>query len=118
MKSTIKLLLIAALDFDAVSAETGPKWGAGGMGSPFEQFRNPNAEDETQGSSAGPIEIEPAKLPEEEKFDFEKVMTPEEEACYANRYTDVGNMTSNEHYARVGEKQGRNVNCLPFMTGI
>ena len=86
------------------------------MGSPSEQFRNPNTEDEAVGSNAGPVE--PAEVPAEEKFDFEKVMTPEEEACYAKRYTDVGSMTPNEHYARVGEKQGRNIRCLPWMTGI
>ena len=45
-------------------------------------------------------------------------MTPEEEACYAKRYTDIGSMSPNEHYARTGEKQGRNVNCKPLMTGI
>jgi hypothetical protein len=36
------------------------------MSSPFEQFRNPNAEDEAAGSTEGPIE--PEALPEEEKF--------------------------------------------------
>ena len=30
-------------------------------------------------------------------------MTAEEEACYLDRYTDVTNMTANEHYARIGE---------------
>jgi hypothetical protein len=35
------------------------------MSSPFEQFRNPNAEDEAVGSGAP---IEPEKAPEEEKF--------------------------------------------------
>lgn len=32
------------------------------------------------------------------------------------RYSDVGNMTANEHYARVGEKQGRNIRCVHFFT--
>lgn len=68
-------------------------------------------------NNAGPV-VEPEKLPEEEKFNFEAVMTPEEEACYISRYTDVTNMTANEHYARVGEKQGRNIRCQYFMTGI
>lgn len=72
------------------------------MGSPFEQFRNPNAEEEASGTDAGPIE--PAELPAEEKFEFDNVMTPAEEACYAKRYTDVGTMSPNEHYARTGEK--------------
>lgn len=86
------------------------------MSSPFEQFRNPNAEDEAAGSTEGPIE--PEELPEEEKFAFENVMTPDEEACYLSRYTDIVNMSANEHYARVGEKQGRNIRCQYFMTGI
>lgn len=45
-------------------------------------------------------------------------MTPEEEGCYLSRYTDVTNMTANEHYARVGEKEGRNIRCQNVMTGI
>jgi hypothetical protein len=111
--------LIAALaSSNAVKAESGPggRWGPGGRSSPFERFRNPNSGDEDTGSDAGPIE--PESLPEEEKFEFEKVMTPVEEACYLNRYTDVTNMTANEHYARVGEKGGRNIRCQNFMTGI
>ena len=117
MKSTIYSLLIAALGTsDSVRAEAGPKWGPNGMGSPFEQFRNPNAEDEMTGTVEGPIEID--DLPEEEKFEYEKVMTPEEEGCYLSRYTDVTNMTANEHYARIGEKQGRNTRCQNVMTGI
>ena len=97
--------MIAALaSSDAVNAETGPgRYGPGGMNSPFEQFRNPNAEDGENGpESEGPLEVETLK--EEEVFNYEHVMTPDEEACYLNRYTDVTNMTANEHYARVGEK--------------
>ena len=59
-----------------------------------------------------PIEPEDVEqLPPEEKFTFDAVMTAEEEACYLDRYTDVTNMTANEHYARVGEIQGRNIRC-------
>ena len=66
MKSAIYALLVAALtSSDAVQATAGPKWGDRGMSSPFEQFRNPNAEDEAVGSGAP---IEPEKAPEEEKF--------------------------------------------------
>jgi len=119
MKKAIYSLLIAALaSSNAVNAESGPpgRYGAGGRGSPFEQFRNPNSADEDTGSDAGPIEVE--SLPEEEKFEFEKVMTPVEEACYLARYTDVTDMTANEHYARIGEKGGRNIRCQNFMTSI
>ena len=105
MKKAIYSLLIAALaSSNAVNAEEGPgRWGEGGRSSPFEQFRNPNAEDGENGpDSEGPLDVDTLK--EEEKFNYEAVMTPEEEACYLNRYTDVTNMTANEHYARVGEK--------------
>ena len=68
------------------------------------------------GSNAGPVD--PEELAPEDKFEYDNVMTSAEEACYSSRYTDVGSMKANEHYARVGEKQGRNVNCMPFMTGI
>jgi hypothetical protein len=66
--------LIAALaSSDAVMAESGPKWGDNGMGSPFEQFRNPNVDDEPSevdhGSHHAPIEpADIESLPEEEKF--------------------------------------------------
>lgn len=100
-----------------VQAATKKDWGKGGRNSPFEQFRNPNAEI-NEGAAGPPPTPEPETLPEEEKFEFEKVMTPEEEACYSSRYSDIGNMTANEHYARVGQKQGRNINCQDFMTGI
>ena|ERR1719329_114895 len=101
MKSSIYSLLIATFANSDVASAGGPH-GPGGMGSPFEQFRNPNAEDETMGSDVGPIV--PEDLAPEEKFEFDNVMTPEEEACYTKRYTDVGSMSANEHYARTGEK--------------
>jgi hypothetical protein len=31
-------------------------------------------------------------------------MNPEEEACYSSRYTDLGAMGANEHYAKIGKK--------------
>jgi hypothetical protein len=44
-------------------------------------------------------------------------MSADEEACYSARYFDIpANMSANEHYARVGEKQGRNIRCTYFMT--
>ena len=46
-------------------------------------------------------------------------MTPEEETCYMARYTDLpANMSANEHYARVGEKEGRNIRCQYYLTWI
>jgi hypothetical protein len=59
---------------DAVMAESGPKWGDNGMGSPFEQFRNPNVDEEPAAVDHGMghhAPIEPAdveQLPPEEKF--------------------------------------------------
>ena len=54
------------------------------------------------GSNAGPVD--PEELAPEDKFEYDNVMTSAEEACYSSRYTDVGSMKANEHYARVGEK--------------
>lgn len=31
------------------------------------------------------------------------VMTPKEETCYANRYSDLGNQTAIEHYLSTGQ---------------
>lgn len=43
-------------------------------------------------------------------------MDETEAACYANRYTDLNGMDPNEHYARIGQKQGRNIRCVYFFT--
>lgn len=45
-------------------------------------------------------------------------MDDEEAKCYENRYTDLNGMNPNEHYARFGHKQGRNIRCVSFFTQI
>jgi len=44
------------------------------------------------------------------------VMTPKEEQCYSNRYSDLGEMTPIEHYLEEGQQQGRMTQCGTFMT--
>jgi len=89
------------------------KFGKGGKSSPFEKLRNPNAEEDEDDDVGAPAE--PA---EEEEFTYEDVMDETEAACYAARYTDLNGTDPNEHYARVGAEQGRNIRCLPFLTQI
>jgi hypothetical protein len=45
-------------------------------------------------------------------------MTEAEQACYMERYTDVGETPAVEHYVKIGQKQGRHFRCGPYMTWI
>lgn len=45
-----------------------------------------------------------------------EIMTPREEMCYSNRYSDLGDMTPIEHYLEVGQEQSRQYQCGNFMT--
>jgi len=47
---------------------------------------------------------------------YANVLTEQEAACYSSRYSDLGKMTPGEHYATIGKKQGRHVQCENFMT--
>lgn len=87
-------------------------YGPGGRNSPFERFRNPQAAAEEDATDTADEVVE-------EPFVFENVMDAKEEACYSARYSDIpANMTANEHYARYGEREGRNIRCAHFMTNF
>jgi hypothetical protein len=52
--------------------------------------------------------------PEEEEIP--NLLTPEEETCYSNRYHDLGNLTSEQHYLEIGKDEGRYYKCGDFIT--
>lgn len=44
------------------------------------------------------------------------IMTPAEQICYSERYSDLGDMSPIDHYLAVGKRQGRFYRCGDFMT--
>lgn len=44
------------------------------------------------------------------------IMTPKEQMCYSNRYSDLGDQTAIDHYLSVGQEQGRFTKCGKYMT--
>jgi len=45
-------------------------------------------------------------------------MTAEDAVCYAKRYSDLGGKPAQQHYAEIGEKEGRNPYCAPQLTQL